>query len=515
MRVGMGYDVHKLVDGRDLILGGVKIPYEKGLLGHSDADVLLHAVMDALLGAAALGDIGKHFPDTDPAYEGASSIKLLEEVGKLIDEKLYVIGNIDATIIAQRPKMAPHIEQMRKNVAEALHIEVEQVNIKATTEEGLGFTGTGEGISSQAIASLDTIANYSYRVGPAEGGQIRNLLGRKIKMKIRKLETGEKLNTRKLYEEVFSEDSKDFVDYYYEEKVKDNQIYVVEEDGEIQAMLHLNPYELAVNGSRKDVNYIVAVATRKSYRKRGFMAGMLKQALNDMYADGETFTFLMPASESIYLPFDFRTVYEQNRAYYDPEAEVEEGTDVTDASVEDAEKMAVYMEGRLSQSYQVYAKRNTAYYELLIKEYASDGGTLKIYKKEGAVTDIKIAAEAEEVDGEKPKIMIRIIDVRRMLMSLRLKTFMGTCFTVTDPVIKENNRCVMITGTEFSGVMLMDGKPENSEGTLTVAALTSLVFGVKTAEEICADGDAVMSDRMKEELDKIIPLSQIYLNETV
>ena len=135
MRVGMGYDVHKLVDGRDLILGGVKIPYEKGLLGHSDADVLLHAVMDALLGAAALGDIGKHFPDTDPAYEGASSIKLLEEVGKLIDEKLYVIGNIDATIIAQRPKMAPHIEQMRKNVAEALHIEVEQVNIKATTKD--------------------------------------------------------------------------------------------------------------------------------------------------------------------------------------------------------------------------------------------------------------------------------------------------------------------------------------------------------------------------------------------
>ena len=158
MRVGMGYDVHKLVEGRDLILGGVKIPYEKGLLGHSDADVLLHAIMDALLGAAALGDIGKHFPDTDPAYKGASSIRLLEEVGRMIDEKLYVIGNIDATIIAQRPKMAPHIEQMRKNVAEALHIEVDQVNIKATTEEGLGFTGTGEGISSQAIASLDTIA---------------------------------------------------------------------------------------------------------------------------------------------------------------------------------------------------------------------------------------------------------------------------------------------------------------------------------------------------------------------
>ena len=170
MRVGMGYDVHKLTENRKLILGGVEIPYEKGLLGHSDADVLLHAIMDALLGAAALGDIGKHFPDTDPAYKGASSIELLKHVGKLIDEKLYVIGNIDATIIAQRPKMAPHIEQMRKNVAEALHIDVDQVNIKATTAEGLGFTGTGEGISSQAIASLDTIDNYSYQVGPQTGG---------------------------------------------------------------------------------------------------------------------------------------------------------------------------------------------------------------------------------------------------------------------------------------------------------------------------------------------------------
>ena len=158
MRIGMGYDVHRLVEGRELILGGVKIPYEKGLLGHSDADVLLHAVMDALLGAAALGDIGRHFPDTDPAYKGASSLKLLEHVGKLIDEKLYVIGNIDATIIAQRPKMAPYIEEMRKNVAETLGIETDQVNIKATTEEGLGFTGSGEGISAQAVCMLSSPA---------------------------------------------------------------------------------------------------------------------------------------------------------------------------------------------------------------------------------------------------------------------------------------------------------------------------------------------------------------------
>lgn len=177
MRIGMGYDVHKLVENRDLILGGVKIPYEKGLLGHSDADVLLHAIMDALLGAAALGDIGKHFPDTDPAYKGASSMELLKQVGALIEQKLYVIGNIDATIIAQRPKMAPHIEKMRENVAKALGIEKDQINIKATTEEGLGFTGSGEGISSQAIAALDTIANYSYKVEPEEEDACGNCKG--------------------------------------------------------------------------------------------------------------------------------------------------------------------------------------------------------------------------------------------------------------------------------------------------------------------------------------------------
>lgn len=154
MRIGMGYDVHKLVENRDLILGGVNIPYEKGLLGHSDADVLLHAIMDSLLGAAALGDIGKHFPDTDPKYKGANSIKLLEFVGELIYKNNYKISNIDATIIAQKPKMAPHITTMRENIAKALNININQINVKATTEEGLGFTGSGEGISSQSICLL-------------------------------------------------------------------------------------------------------------------------------------------------------------------------------------------------------------------------------------------------------------------------------------------------------------------------------------------------------------------------
>lgn len=170
MRVGMGYDVHKLTEGRDLIIGGVKIPYEKGLLGHSDADVLLHAVMDALLGAAALGDIGLHFPDTDETYKGASSLKLLERIGELLDEHLYVIENIDATIIAQRPKMRPHIDAMRENIARTLAIDVDQVNIKATTEEGLGFTGSGEGISAQAVCCIEKVTNFCYDVTCQEGG---------------------------------------------------------------------------------------------------------------------------------------------------------------------------------------------------------------------------------------------------------------------------------------------------------------------------------------------------------
>ena len=157
MRIGMGYDVHKLVEGRDLIIGGVKIPHELGLLGHSDADVLLHAIMDALLGAAALGDIGKHFPDTDDKYKGISSIKLLEEVGKLLTENHFIIENIDATIIAQAPKMRPYIDEMNANIARALDIEINRINVKATTEEGLGFTGKKEGISSQAICMLSSI----------------------------------------------------------------------------------------------------------------------------------------------------------------------------------------------------------------------------------------------------------------------------------------------------------------------------------------------------------------------
>ena len=170
MRIGMGYDVHRLVEGRKLVLGGVEIPHTLGLLGHSDADVLVHAIMDALLGAAALGDIGKLFPDTDDQHKGISSMLFLEEVRKHLDEEGYVVNNIDATIIAQRPKLRPFIEQMEDAIAKTLQIAKDQVNIKATTEEGLGFTGSEEGISAQAICSLYGIYEISSAVPMNSGG---------------------------------------------------------------------------------------------------------------------------------------------------------------------------------------------------------------------------------------------------------------------------------------------------------------------------------------------------------
>ena len=177
MRIGTGYDVHKLVEGRKLILGGVEIPHTLGLLGHSDADVLLHAIMDALLGAAELGDIGKHFPDTDEKYKGADSIKLMAHVRELIADAGYIVGNVDATVIAQKPKLRPYIDEMEANIARALGIDVSQVNVKATTEEHLGFTGREEGISSQAVCLLYDLYNASAMVYDSEGNNCQTCKG--------------------------------------------------------------------------------------------------------------------------------------------------------------------------------------------------------------------------------------------------------------------------------------------------------------------------------------------------
>lgn len=330
-------------------------------------------------------------------------------------------------------------------------------------------------------------------------------------MKIRKLDSKEHKDTRRLYEEVFPEDSKAFVDYYYAEKTKDNQIYVVEEEGAVQAMLHLNPYTLMVNGEEKDANYIVAVATRKEYRKRGYMAALMKTALRSMYEEGQAFTFLMPAAEEIYLPHDFRTVYRQKQRIC-RDAESFGGVP---AGEEDADELAGTAERFLSQHYQVYVKRTKEYFVRLIKELECDGGRLLLHRQRGEIMGCRLYDAEHGEEQESPSIMARIVDVRRMLMSVRLKTLMAACFTVTDSIIAENNRCLTITGTEFSGVMLMEGKEENSEGTVTIAALSAFLFGAESVEELCDEEGVKLSGRLKAELKKIIPLSKIYLNEVV
>ena len=340
-------------------------------------------------------------------------------------------------------------------------------------------------------------------------------------MEIRKLKTSENHQTRPLYEEVFTEDGPGFVEYYYKEKTRDNQIYVAEEDGGIQAMLHLNPYELMVNGSKRNVEYIVAVATRSEYRKRGYMGELLKQALRDMYAAGQCFTFLMPASEAIYTPYDFRTVYEQTRKRC-PTGErkllyMEDGGECEAVPLQEKEckELAEAANEALARNYQVYAFRSEEYYKRLKKEYESDGAKLMVYRKGKKMIDCRPYIPDEDSGEEKPKIMVRILDVRRMLMSVQLKTLTAVCFTVTDPVIRENNRCVVITGTEFSGVLLMDAKPENSEGRIPISALASFLFGAKSVDELCEEDGVEMTGRMRKEMDKLLPLSRIYLNEVV
>ena len=327
-------------------------------------------------------------------------------------------------------------------------------------------------------------------------------------MQVRKLDLAEHGLTRPLYEEAFSEDSRKFVDYYYSEKTSDNQIYVLEDGGEICSMAHLNPYTLAVNGNEKKAHYIVAVATNEDCRRRGYMAAVLKKALQDLYQAGEIFTFLMPASERIYEPFDFWTVLEQDRPY------IEDTEGWIRVKEENLSLLSEAANRYLKERYQVYAIRDEKYYHRMLQEYESDGGKLLIKKAEdGTVKDFGIwVPEPEE---KKPKIMVRILDVRRMLMSLRLNYLTGVCFTVTDPLVEENNRCLVLTGTEFSGIMLMDAKPENSEGILPIRALTDLIFGVKTPEELRKTPGVEMTDRMEEELKKIIPLTGMYLNEVV
>ncbi|MCQ2507751.1 MAG: GNAT family N-acetyltransferase [Dorea sp.] len=333
-------------------------------------------------------------------------------------------------------------------------------------------------------------------------------------MKIRILKKADHDKTRPIYENIFSEDSKRFVDYYYTEKTKDNTIYVAEEDGAYRSMLHLNPYNMFINGKMKETNYIVAVATEEEYRKRGFMGKLLKAALCDMAEEGKFFTFLMPVRESIYTPYDFRTVYEQEVEYYDPAMEFD--GEIRPATDADCAALAAAENGFLKDYFQIFAIRDEAYFQRLLKEYATeDGSLMTFFMGDQIVGSAPYFPENHEEGGAKPKIMFRILDVRRMLMTLSVSQLLTACFTVTDPIIEDNNRCLYVTGTEFSGLLLMKGEPEKSEGTITIGALTSLIFGAKTVEEICQEDGVEMSEHLKEELAKIVPLSRIFINEVV
>ena len=330
-------------------------------------------------------------------------------------------------------------------------------------------------------------------------------------MEIRRLKREEHNSTRALYEEVFHEDSREFVDYYYSEKTADNSIYVVEEEGCRQAMIHLNPYIVLVNGHEVPAHYIVAVATKKEYRRRGYMALLLKKTLQDMCEQREPFTFLMPAAESIYFPHGFRTVYEQEQRYVGREEA--ETLGLKEAAKEDCGDIAQLADACLKKYYQVYVKRDEAYYKRLLKEYASDGGCLMLQKNEGKLYDVRPCVE--EPEEGNPKIMIRIVCLERMMKLMEVKCRMEACFCVTDPIIPDNNKCLLVTGTESSGIMLAEGEAGCSEGTVTVSALGELLFGSRTPEELAADKEVVMSDKLKKELAKIVPLKKIFLNEIV
>ena len=426
MRVGMGYDVHQLVEGRDLILGGVNIPYEKGLLGHSDADVLLHAITDAILGAAALGDIGKHFPDTDPAYHNADSMKLLAEVVRLIEEKGYEIGNVDATVIAQRPKLLNYIPTMKENISKTLKVDPDQVNVKATTEERLGFTGREEGIAAQAICSLNSIYD----------GNSMEIVYQKNK---------DKQPVYDMYQEIF-EDPEPFAQYYFEEIYATNQVMLAEEDNKILGMIHLNPYHIRAGKKTYTLNYIVAVAVWKEYRRRGIMAEMLKKCLNDMHEQQQPFTYLMPANKAYYEPFQFRFVMDWEETMID-DHNILYTDDTTDRNhkivhimAEDYQTIQNFLE-RFMEQYKIYTVPDEPYLRRLEKESQSGDGSLLAYYEDDLLQGV--FAESFEED----EVYIRwaySLEPEHMLNQIKQRHQGKKIYITEGNLFKENS-----TGKDF------------------------------------------------------------------
>lgn len=315
-------------------------------------------------------------------------------------------------------------------------------------------------------------------------------------MKVKKLKQEEHWKTRPLYEEVFSEDSNSFVEYYYKEKTKDNQIYIVEEEGEIQSMLHLNPYLLQVNQSLMKAHYIVAVATRQRFRGKGYMKALLQKAMEEMYEAKEGFTFLMPAAEAIYTPYDFRTVAHQDKVY---KTSMEDGERA--AKEEDVKQMGEWAEDYLGQHFQVYAKRDGSYYRRLIRELESDGSFL-IYPEQGWNQEKICLGPKEEIPTSKPKIMIRLLHLETMFPKLKAREELNLTFEVEDEYLKENNQCYQLLGKKGEFLKVEKGDPRISQGKISIADLGEVLFGQKEYSTIPV-------------FQKMEGLSKIFLNETV
>lgn len=375
-------------------------------------------------------------------------------------------------------------------------------------------------------------------------------------MQLRKLEINEHGRTRTLWEKIFAEDSREFLDYYYFIKTRDNQIYVIEEDGGVRSMLQLNPYLLQVEDRQFPCNYIIAVATEENYRKRGYMGELLRKAMQDMYARKEPFTFLMPAAEAIYTPYDFRFVYAQNQCESmgtDSAAELE----LTDAGMRDAADMAAFFNQYFAEKYQVCAVRDETYYQTMIFEQQSENGGVKLikegqdikgmfaYASEENVVEIREPLYLDEYEAQfqkavrdlrsgrdvpvkiyacrngehvkkVPIIMVRILHLETFLSAVKVKEGerLSCSFAVLDSIITKNSRVWKLTGGQDSRDVQVS-ETEDSEGVLTISALTSFLFGYKTVDEIRGEEGVIIPGQLGNELNKIQALKQTFLNEIV
>lgn len=360
-------------------------------------------------------------------------------------------------------------------------------------------------------------------------------------MILRKLKSVEHYLTRPLWERVFQEDSEAFLDYYYKEKTKDNEIYVIESEGEIRAMLHLNPYQLRIGKKEAKAHYIVAVATDAEYRGQGYMSELLTKAIRDMYSQKLPFTFLMPAAEKIYYPHHFRFIYAARQwGSCNYEEKIVKGGTLRKAELEDAEDLARFAEKTLGKKKKVYAKRSIEYYERMIKEQESQNGGILIAETEGEIRGCLLFDREEgfsvrdiicqrgwndvfetfgvtfEEKEQKPIIMARILHLETLLAGMRCTQETELQFWLADPVIKENNKLFMLKGNrEHMVVRTKNAKPKEEVQIISIDALNTLLFGYKTIEEVQKEEKENFSEEFSEQLSRIIPLKDIWLNEIV